>query len=272
MGLLVQQQTPPILISRALPDAFVGYFSLSERIAQVPIGMIWAVTEMLNPLAAEYAANRKLSALGRIGILGNRYGFLLYAPIALLLLAWGTDIIRLWIDVEYATHVGPLLPYFVLGTWIALAGQGTSVGLLFGIRAHKWCAWGFVGEATAVTLASIFLLDESLVLLAQCVCAAMIANRGLLSAWALCRQLQLSFGGFLWSIYGVPSLLALPVYLLLRQASLVFPEKSWLLVMTAGAVSSLAYLLPAYVFCIDKDHQRSLAYWFRGLLRLPAAG
>ncbi|MEO5924518.1 MAG: oligosaccharide flippase family protein [Bryobacteraceae bacterium] len=269
VAMIGQQQTPPIFISRSLPDAFIGYFSLPDRIVQVPIGMIRTIAEMLNPLAAEYIVQNKHEALGRIGRLGNRYGFILYAPIALLMLTWGPGIIHIWISQDYADNVGPLLPYFILSTWVALAGQGASQSLLFGIRAHKWCAWGLMGEAAIVTLASIFFLKGGLVVLARWMCGAMIANRCLLSAWALCRKLGLSFFSFLWSIYGVPTLLALPVYFLLRQFSLATPDKTWGLVFIAG-VLACAYLLPAFFLCLDRDHRETVILQLRQTLRLGA--
>lgn len=266
VAMIGQQQTPPVFISRGLPDAAVGYFALPNRIVQVPIGMIRTVADMLNPLAADYSARQQHEALGRIGRLGNRYGFILYAPIALLMLTWGTDVIRLWIGADYAANVGPILPYFLLSTWIALAGQGASIGILFGIRAHRWCAWGLMGEAIVVTTASALLLDQGLVVLAQWVAAAMVANRGLLSAWVVCRQLNLSLRSFLWFIYGVPSLLAVPVYLALQQLSAALPVKNWWLVLFATAISGFGYLVPAFFICVDPAHRQTGIWWCRRML------
>ena len=262
------QQTPPVFISRALPDASVGYFSLPERIVQVPLGMIRTVAEMLNPLAAEFTAQNRHGELGRIVTLGNRYGFLMYAPIALVLLTWGTPVIRLWVGDEYARNVGPLLPYFALATWIALAGQGASPGILFGIRAHRWVAWGAAAEAIVVTGASMLVVNQGLVVLAQWVCAAMVVNRCLLLAWATCRELNVSFGAYLWSIYGIPMTLAIPVYYVLEQLSVAWPDKNWWLVFSAASIASTLYLLPAFFTCLDRQHRNIALSLLRRVLRL----
>lgn len=265
------RQTPPVFISRALPDASVGYFTLPERIVQVPLGMIRTVAEMLNPLAAEFTAQNRHGELGRIVTLGNRYSFIMYTPIALVLLTWGTAFIQLLVGDEYAANVGPLLPYFALATWVALAGQGATPGILFGIRAHQWVAWGAVAEAIVVTGAGMLVVNQGIVVLAQWVCVAMVANRGLLLAWATCRQLGVSFGAYLWSIYGVPTLLAVPVYFVLEQLAVVWPEKSWWLVFSAASIASSLYLIPAFFTCLDRQHRNIALSLLRRVLRLQPA-
>jgi O-antigen/teichoic acid export membrane protein len=254
---LLLEQTPPVLISRSLSDESVGYFTLPLRIAQIPLNMIRSVADMLTPLAAEYTVRKEYAALARIAVLSNRYSFVLYAPVALLLLAWGTDIVHLWLGQKYSLNAGPLLFYSTLGAWIALAGQGATIGILFGVRAHHWCAWGLLAEAAVVVAVTAALAQHSLVLVTAYSCLAMVANRGLFSAWALCRNLNVPLGPYLWSVYGVPSLLAAPVYFFLVWLAAWFPaDKRWIDVVLAGAMGAILYLIPAVWLCIDQTHRQ----------------
>ncbi len=263
---LLLEQTPPVLIARAFPESVVGYFSLPLRIVQTPLQIVRTIAEMLNPLTAEYLAREESAKLVRLGILGNRYSFVLYAPFALFILTWGTDLVRLWVGEEFAVSAAPLLPYFVVGAWVALAGQSASVGILFGLGEHRWCAWGMVGEAVVVASAAALVLDRGLVVLAMWCAGAMLANRGVLIAWALCQSFRISFGPYLWSIYGRGLLLAIPIYLLLAYLQQFFPVKNWGLIVLAAAASCI-YLLPAFFLCFEKDHRHAAVYWTRKLLR-----
>jgi predicted LPLAT superfamily acyltransferase len=67
----------------------------------------------------------------------------------------------------------------------------------------------------------------------------------------------------LWSIYGVPTLLAVPVGLLLWQLNSILGADNWWMVLGATVFASLAYLVPAFFLCIEKEHQRAAIYWVR---------
>jgi O-antigen/teichoic acid export membrane protein len=198
-----------------------------------------------------------------VGAQGNRYGFGLYAPFALMLMTWGTDFIGLWIGPEYRDQAGPLLKYLVFGAWLAVAGQGASTGLMFGMGAHRWCAWGLIAEGVVVATSFFLFLDRGLLFMSWCVCAAMIANRCLFSAWALCRRLNIQLGPFLWSIYGKAGLIALPIYVLLYWLDSIFPVKNWWLILMAASIAGVGYYVPMFFWCVETSHQRAIVYWVR---------
>ncbi len=268
-GTLLLEQTPPVLIARSFPESAVGYFALPQRIVQTPLQMVRTVAEMLNPLTAEYLALKERAKLVRVGILGNRYSFVLYAPFALFILTWGSDLVRLWVGSDFGAQVAPMLPYFVFGSWVALAGQSATIGILFGLGEHRWCAWGMVAEALVVSTATALLLDRGLAVLSMWCAAGMLANRGLLSAWALCHSFRISFGSYLWSVYGRASLLAIPTYVLLAYLQRTFPLKNWRLILFAAVVATCVYMLPAYFLCFEKAHRAAVAYWLRRLIQMP---
>lgn len=265
-GSLLLEQTPPVLIGRIFPEAVVGYFALPQRIVQTPLQMVRAVTDMLNPLTAEYLAREERGKLARLGILGNRYSFVLYAPFALFILTWGSDLVRLWVGPDFGAKVAPMLPYFAFASWVALAGQSATIGILFGLGEHRWCAWGIVGEAIVVSVAAACFLDRGLVVLSMWCAGAMLANRGLLSAWAMCQSLQLNLGSYLWSVYGKPSLLAIPTYIMLTFLEQVFPVKNWGLILLAAVAATCTYVLPAYFLCFEQSHRNAAIYWLRKLV------
>lgn len=264
------EQVPLALIARSVSAAAVGFFALPQRLLQYPVEIVTRVAQMLSPIAAEMSARQESGAIVRMAILGNRYSFVLYAPLALLMLTWGTSIVQLWVGEQYARNSGPLLPYFVLGTWFALAGQNASTGVLFGLGAHHWYTWGMAAEAAAVFAACFALPRFGLALVAAVACAAMLASRAILSPWAVCRRTGFPFLKYQSRIYGRPLLIALPIYGMLLWMSFAFPQKTWPLVLVAAAAATAGYLGLAYLFCLEPEH-RSLARHWLGRLRTAVA-
>lgn len=259
------EQTPLVFIARSLSAAAVGFFSLPQRMLQYPVEIVTRVAQMLSPIAAEMSARRESDSIVRLAVLGNRYSFVLYGPLALLMLTWGTSIVQLWVGEQYARNSGPLLPYFVLGTWLALAGQNASASILFGLRAHQWYTWGMAAEAVIVTAACLTLPRFGLVLIAAVICAAMLASRAVLSPWAVCKQTGFPFLRYQSGIYGRALLIALPVYGMLWWMMRAFPRKTWPLVLLAAAVATIGYLGLAYLFCLEPEHRNLARYWLKRL-------
>ena len=256
IGQVAVEQTPTVLIGRMVSAAAVGFYSLPFRLLQYPVEMVTRVTTMLAPVAAEFGATNRAQALARLAVLANRYSLALYAPFSLVLLTWGTDIIRLWVGAEYARASGPLLIYFVLSVWLAMAGQSTSVSLLFGLRAHRWYGAGLLGEGIALAVGIWLTVRQGLVPAAAVTAAAMMLNRGLLVPWVVCRRLETGFAAYMFSIYLRPLLLAAPLYgLLYVLRTRVEWRITWFLLIAVSAATLIVYLAAAYFLCLDRAHR-----------------
>jgi O-antigen/teichoic acid export membrane protein len=260
-GSALLEQTPLVLIGRLLSAAAVGYYSLPSRMLQYPAEMVTRVTFMLLPIAAELGAKEHSAALTRLAILANRYSLILFGPFALILMTWGSQLIQLWVGAEYARESGPATAFFALGTWLAVAGQSSSVAFLFGLRRHSRYAIGLMLEGVALALAAYFLAARGVIYVAAASCLAMLLNRGILTSWLVSRKLEYSFVRFVASIYTGPLILAALLYLLLYQLHRV-PNfgRTWLEMIVLGIAASLLYYVPAYFLCADPAHRQLAAH------------
>lgn len=269
VGQVLVEQTPSVLIGRMISAAAVGYYGLPFRLLQYPAEMVTRVAAMLAPIAAEFGATDRSEALAKLATLANRYSVALYAPFSVVLLTWGSDIIQLWVGAEYARECGPLLVYFVLGAWLALAGQSSSMSLLFGLRVHRWYGVGLLAEGLALAFATWLTARHGLVFVAAATGGVMILNRGIAVPWLVCRRLQHSFVDYMLAIYTRPLILAALVYILLYELRVQFTWRvTWPLLIVVSASTMLVYLALAYRWCLDPQHRgmviRTLTRWKSG--------
>jgi hypothetical protein len=131
-----------------------------------------------------------------------------------------------------------------------------------GLGRHQWFSRGQLMEAVISIGALIYATPRYGILgAAYVVAACMILNRGLFVPWLVSRELDLSFGAFMFSIYARPTLVGVPVAALaiwLRMT--ILPGVSWLQLFLASGLVAVAYFVLAFFLCLD-DHHRSI---FRG--------
>ncbi len=140
-------QSAPLLIGHFQPPAFVGYFTLPNRLMQYSCDLVMRLAMVTISNASELAAKGKMEAISRLGVFANRYSLTIFGPIACALLVYGREIIAVWIGPEFAAHSAPLLPVLALGTGFAIAGQYNSGSILYGLGKHGGYARGLLAEA-----------------------------------------------------------------------------------------------------------------------------
>ena len=93
-------------------------------------------------------------------------------------------------------------------------------------------------------------------------CAGMILNRGLFVPWLVSRETGIGFHSLLIAIYGRPFLTAIPsvaVAYLLRTT--ILPGVSWPQLITAAALTAVAYYPIALFSCLPQNHRLLLQGW-----------
>jgi O-antigen/teichoic acid export membrane protein len=255
---LFLNQSPPLVIGHFLPAAFVGFYSLPNRLIQYTGGAVSGIGGVVNANTAELHARGEVHALSQLAIFTNRYCLTLFMPLAIVFSLFGHELFKLWVPtaVQYAA---PLLPILTVGYLIAVAGQFSSGMLLLGLGRHQWFARGQLMEAIISIGLLIYVTPRYGILgAAYVVSACMIVNRGLFVPWLLSRELGLSFAAFMLSIYARPTLIAIPVAALATWLRMtVLPGVNWAHLFSVSALVAVAYFIPAYFVCLA-DHHRSL--------------
>ena len=255
-GLLLNQ-SGPVLIGHFLPSSFVGFYGLPARLLQYAVDAVSRIGIVTRSSAADLRARGRHEDVLQLGIYANRYSFTLFMPMALALVVYGREIIRLWVGSEFATHSAPLIPIFLIANGFVLAGQYNSSAILFGISKHGGYARGLLVEGILNVIGLWIFIPRYGILGAACVSAVlMLVVRGIYTPWLLCRSLNHSLLRYMASIYLRPALTAVPAVALawLLKTRLI-PGRTWLELFGACALVALFYAAMAFFTCFTPSHR-----------------
>ncbi len=256
-------QGPPVMIGHWRPAAFVGYYTFPFRMLQYSVDGISRVGFVTRSNVAEMQAKGDERAVYNLGLHLNRYCVSLFAPLAIFLLVYGTELIRRWMNQEFATQCGPLLPVMTVTTLFAVAGQYNSGSMLYGLSRHDRMAKGLLVEGV-LGMIGIWLLLPHYGILGVAWIAGILAvlNRGLYVPWLVCRALQSSFLGYMRGIYLRPLLTGIPVFLLIHfiKAGGVSGQ-TWPQLILMGSLTALCFFLPAFFTCATREHRKLIVEW-----------
>jgi O-antigen/teichoic acid export membrane protein len=264
MSYLLLNQSPPLVIGHFLPAAFIGFYSLPNRLIQYTGGAVSGIGAVVNANAAELQARGEKLALSRLAIFTNRYCLTLFMPLAIVFSLFSKQLFQLWVPpaVQYAA---PLLPVLTIGYLIAVAGQYSSGMLLLGLGRHQWFARGQLLEGFVCIGALIYATPRAGILgAAYVVAGCMIVNRGLFAPWLLSRELDIRFSTFMLSIYARPTLIALPVAALAMWLRMtILPGATWMQLFSVSGLVAMVYFIPAYFICLADYHRSLVQKWAR---------
>jgi O-antigen/teichoic acid export membrane protein len=97
--------------------ASLVYYNLAATITNLVIGVQTAIVGSIMPTAAAMGARGNREELGKFLLDSTRYGTIVIILTSLPIL-FGKWIISLWVGVDYATHVAPILTLLILGNSI----------------------------------------------------------------------------------------------------------------------------------------------------------
>ena len=264
-------QSAPLLIAHFLPSQFAGYFSLPSRMMQYSSDGVSRVAAVTSPNASELSAKGETDAVARLGVYSNRYCLTIFLPMAIVFLVYGRELIRVWINAEFAAQGGPLLPMLVIATVVALAAQYNSSAILYGLGKHGGYARGLFAEAVLSVAGLYFVIPRYGILGAAWVSASLMTlNRGLLAPILLCRHLKISFPAYMRAIFERPSLIAVPVALAAWTMKRYWlPGRNWRELLAAVCLIGFGYLIPAFFFSLGPEHRAQIVRWAALHLKLP---
>ncbi len=252
-------QGAPLLIGHFLPAAFVGYYNVPTRLLQYTGDAVDRVGLVTASNTAELTARQDRDAIARLGRYVNRYCLALFLPVAVFLSVYGRELMRVWIrKPEYAAQSAPLLPILALATTLAIAGQFNSSSILYGMARHRWFARGTLVEGLALVGTLWFVVPRYGILgAAWTVSLLMLADRGLLTPWLVCRALGIGYARYMASIYARPLAVVLPVLgFAVWMKGRVLAGGSLLEVLAAAAAIAGVYYALAFVAVVEPPHRK----------------
>lgn len=260
---LLLNQGPPVLVGHFRPEAFVGFYTLPQRLLHYTVDALARIGFVTAPNTAELVALGRLQHVIKLGIYLNRYCFALFLPLSIFVLVYGREVIHTWVGPNFALHSAPLLPAFVLSTSFALAGQFNSSSILFGMARHQHYARSLLVEAAALVCGLLLVIPRYGILGAAWLASGlMTVNRGLVTPWIVCRYLDFRFSTYMRSIYLRPALAGVPVAVLaFWMKTNWLGGQNWVELLAALALLGASYFVLGFFFCLEREHRTMLREW-----------
>ena len=259
---LLLNQGAPVMIGHFRLASFVGYYTFPSRLLGYSVEAVTRIGFVTRSNVVEMQTKGDEKAVYSLGIYLNRYCVTLFLPLVIFLLVYGTELLRRWVNAEFADACGPLLPVISLTTMFAVAGQFNSTSMLYGLSRHDRMAKGLLVEALLGVLGIWLVLPHYGILgVAWVVGMLSVLNRGLYVPWLVCRALDSSFAGYMRGIYVRPVLTAIPVLLLaLALKGAGVSGHTWPQLILMGAFTSAAFFLPAFFICATREHRKLMLH------------
>lgn len=263
---LLLNQGAPVMIGHFSGASFVGFYTFPSRLLAYSVEAVTRIGFVTRSNVVEMQAKGDEKAVYSLGIYLNRYCVTLFLPLVIYLLVFGTELLRRWVNMEFAVACGPLLPVISLTTMFAVAGQFNSTSMLYGLSRHDRMARGLLVEALLGVVGIWLVLPHYGILgVAWVVGMLTVLNRGLYVPWLVCRALDSSFLNYMRGIYARPLLTAIPVLLLTQALKAAgVSGQTWPQLILMGAFTSAAFFLPAFFICVTPDHRKLMLHAVAG--------
>jgi O-antigen/teichoic acid export membrane protein len=256
LGALLLFQGPPILIGHALPSQFVGYYTLPGRLIQIAIDFVYRLGHVTNARASELVAHQRRDELIRLAVHANRFSLVLFMPFALFLCLYGDALFRV-LSPEFAEMSAPLLPVFVLGTMLADAGQFNSGTILYSLARHRVLASALAVEAVlSSALVYFYAARGDLFMAALASTVLMVANRGCLTPYLVCRHLDYPVRRYIAAIAVRPLAAGAAAGAAMWVSRMTWlPGTTLAEIILAGVLGTVLVVALAGRYCLPEEHQ-----------------
>ncbi len=235
----------PVVIAKFLTPVAVTFFSLPIKILSLPTEGIGTMTEIVNPVSSELEARNDFAKLRELILLSVQSAFLLLAPMAAFLFAFGRELLTLWVGGNYASTYS-LLVLLTLGMGTA-ATQCCVQSMLFGIERHKQLIWYRLGEGLSIALlGSAALRVAGLEGFAAVIALVLLLTSLILVPRHLCRIVELPLSTYLVEGCLKPCLAALPAAAAFMALRALLTVDSWPTLFLVLFVGCLVYALTLF--------------------------
>jgi O-antigen/teichoic acid export membrane protein len=245
----------PAVIAKVLSASAVTLFSLPTKLLNIPLNGIGSMTEFVSPLSSQLEAQQNKAGLRRLALLCGEISILLFAPLAVLMLVFGSQLLRLWAGSSYVTAY-PLLVLLTVGLGV-YAIQLPVRSLLFGIGRHQGLIWMRCAEALGTAALGVMFMKIWGVwgYAFATMMVSLAINLFLIPRYA-CRELEMPLSNYWVSALLKPCLFSLPLAGSLVVFEHVLPVEPWIDVIGATLFGGGVYLLTLVGSSVLKRQER----------------
>ncbi len=254
-------QTDQFVISQALGPAAVTAYAIPLRFVDYARDAIDKATLVLMPGVSAAAARGEYDRLRSLWRTGNKAMMMLVFPVALVLVAWGHELLALWIDERHATEGVLSLVFLALAFVAQVAGRGLARPILEGLAELTVAARVTVFEGVANLVLSVVLVRVGRWGIAGVALGTLIpatVTGIVVMPWIVCRRLGTSYLRHVVSTFGATAPPLVPSWGVLWLAHRYGMHRH---VITAGA--TCLCVLVVYVACsvfltLDADERAGI--------------
>jgi len=258
---MVLNQGPGAIIGVITNPVQVAFFSVAMRLVLYVGEVVPRVGYVTAAKTAEVSETGAGDGVRSMGGYTNRYCLTAFVPLAIFSVLYPFELLRVWINPEFATHSSAVLAILMTAVVITMAGQFNSGAILVGQGKHRLYSYGLLVETVLLVAGLVVVTPRfGIVGVAWFMGGLILLSRGLLPAWLLAWGNGFSLAWYLRTIYLRPVLTAVPVALLAAGMKSRLPGRNWAEIIVATAMISAAYFALALFTCLERRHRNLLLH------------
>ena len=264
-------KTDAVVIGTFLSAGAITFFSIGGRLVDYAGEVVNSLAQIFTPMSSHFHATGDYSQLRKIFLAGNRACAFVMFPISVALIVMGKSIIEAWVGPRYVSSYVVLL-VLLIPTTLYMA-QSTSNRILFGMSLHKTLAYIVLMEGVANLVLSVVLVRPwGIVGDAIGTAIPLFCTSVVFLPRHMCRQLDIPVTKFLAESYTYPSLLCVPMALVMMLLQRAFYAHHYLQLVINLSAGFATYGIGAFWFVLTREPLgiQLRARWF-GAARAPEA-
>lgn len=252
----IEQMSRPLLVGRLIGIDAVAYYAVGDKLSVLVRQASLPVAAVLFPSFAALSARNSPHEYGKLLVTGMRYATLIGLPVAVFPAILAGPLIAAWIGPEYTTS--STVAILLIGQAFVAQQLVAASSLLNGI--------GRLGLYTALHIFAVCFSIGFAILLTPSLGMKAVAA-GSLIAWSAvlvatlvytCRLSELHTGNLLRAAWLRPGLATAFVGIGLSIFAWYLPPKGLVQVALQGGTAGLAYLLIAWVWCLEPSERHKI--------------
>ncbi len=249
----------PLIIGKFLSASAVTLYSLPTKMLSIPLNGISSMTEFVNPLSSRLQATQDQKGLWRTVVLSGQGAYLIFAPLAVILLLFGKQMLTLWVGPNYASTYS-LLVLLTFGLGLD-ATHYSMQSMLFGMGKHKGLVWvRFLQGLGAAAVGAILMRPWGLWGYAfSAMCISMIINLVLLPR-AICAVLDMPVRRYYLKGFLQPFLFSVPLFAVLAVLDRSSSVTTWKGLVATIFVGMVVYLLTLFLAILHGKNKQDAWY------------
>lgn len=261
-----------IIAGLYMPIATVSYFAIASSLIDYFRNLVGATAQVFNPLASHYSALKDYAAVRVAMLRGARLGSVISLPILLVYVIMGREFIHLWMGEDFAAAAAEVLIVLAV-TQIFSAPHHTVTSVLYGMSRHRFIAVLRILEAAVNLPLSIYLVKRmGLVGVAWGAAIPHVLMTTVLLPLFACRTIKLGWFDYLWQVYVIPLLAAIPLAACAWWVINEFPAGNLAVFFLQVAALMVVYLPFVFLIVLTREERQLVTeFAFRKLGRASPA-